>query len=413
MLFFIVCFSGTLATLSHEMDWLFNPAIRASPQKEYAPRNLIVANFKEAYPEARIQYWMRSEEPYLCDILYKMEGDVLSYVFANPYTGKIQGESAITIQRFFRDLHYFLFIPFQVGNFLVLFFGFLLFISLVTALLFYKKWWRKLFELKTGKGPLVFFRSFHRLIGLWSVPFTLLFSITGIWYFMERANVGGIGSEVNPKPPQLEITDLTQNTVADENLSYNIDYDKAIAIAQKEIPGLHVGNLYIPYKRTDILGLVGKSDVPLVRQRANRVHLDPRSYEVISSQKANQISTTMWVNDIVDPLHFGYWGGLPTKIIWFVLGLGISSLIFSGIWITMKRKNLKQKKMEQPLGVWKYINWAVYGIMLVFMYTSLLNRYKTSVEALIIISFGWAIFIFLIYYIFVSRLHRVVAKNKA
>ncbi|MCM4162170.1 MULTISPECIES: PepSY domain-containing protein [unclassified Arenibacter] len=413
ILFFIVCFSGTLATLSHEMDWLFNPDMRASPQNEYASRNLIAANFKEAYPDARIQYWMRSEEPYLCDILYKMEGDALSYVFANPYTGKIQGESAITIQRFFRDLHYFLFIPFQIGNFLVLIFGFLLFISLVTALLFYKKWWRKLFELKTGKGPLVFFRSFHRLVGLWSVPFTLLFSITGIWYFIERANVGGIGGEVNPKMPQLEITDLTQNNVADNNLSYNIDYDKAIAIAEKEIPGLHVGNLYIPYKQTDILGLVGKSNVPLVRQRANRVHLDPRSYEVISSQKADQISTTMWLNDIADPLHFGYWGGIPTKIIWFVLGLGISSLVLSGIWITMKRKNLKQKKIKRPLGVWKYINWAVYGIMLLFMYMSLINRYKASVEALITISFGWIVFIFLTYYIFVIRLNRVVKKNKA
>ncbi len=30
ILIFIVCFSGTLATLSHEMDWLFIPEIRAN-----------------------------------------------------------------------------------------------------------------------------------------------------------------------------------------------------------------------------------------------------------------------------------------------------------------------------------------------------------------------------------------------
>jgi hypothetical protein len=65
------------------------------------------------------------------------------------------------------------------------------------------------------------------------------------------------------------------------------------------------------------------------------------------------------------------------------------------------------------LGVWKYINWAVYGIMLLFMYMSLINRYKASVEALITISFGWIVFIFLTYYIFVIRLNRVVKKNKA
>lgn len=410
ILFFIVCFSGTLATLSHEMDWLFNPAIRASPQTEYASRNQMVANFREAYPNARIQYWMRSEEPYLCDIIYKVEEDQLSYVFANPYTGKIQGESAITIQRFFRDLHYFLFIPFQVGNFLVLLFGFLLLISLVTALLFYKKWWRKLFELKTGKGPLVFFRSMHRLVGLWSIPFTLLFSITGIWYFMERANVGGIGSQVNPSPPPLAVMPSSQKVPLEKDISYSIDYDRAILLAKKEIPGLEVGNIYVPGKQTEILGLVGKSHVPLVRQRANRVYVDLRSYEVVFSQNAEEISTAMWINDVADPLHFGYWGGLATKIIYFILGLGISSLVLSGIWISMKRTAIKRQENGHPLGIWQYVNWVVYGIILLFMYISLIDRYKASFKALSIISLGWLVFIGLAYYVFVHRLKVAVDK---
>jgi uncharacterized iron-regulated membrane protein len=30
LLLFIVCFSGTVATLSDEIDWFFNPAVRAA-----------------------------------------------------------------------------------------------------------------------------------------------------------------------------------------------------------------------------------------------------------------------------------------------------------------------------------------------------------------------------------------------
>jgi len=408
ILFFIVCFSGTLATLSLEMDWLFIPEIRATPQKKLASRNLIVSNLQKLYPNGTIGYWKKHNEPYLCDIIYVQDDKKkVTYVFVNQYTGKIQGNANLTFQRFFRDLHYFLFIPFQIGNFLVLTFGFLLLFSLITALVFFKKWWRKLFILQTGKGTLVFFRSFHRLIGLWSIPFTLLFSITGIWYFIERTNIAGIGREVNPRPPKI----TTFNTKIDStiNLSYTLDYDKIVAISKQEIPALKNKSVGISpsatYKNT--IYVRGKSDVPLVRQRANRVYINPNTYEVVKVQNAKNISTTMWINDIADPLHFGNWGGLTTKIIWFIFGLGISSLVLSGVWTVLKRKAInKRKSKTKTLGVWKYINWVIYGVMFYFMFSKLIIRYKASTTGIVIISLGWLIFIGLAYYIFVYRIDK-------
>ncbi len=412
VLFFIVCFSGTLATLSHEMDWLFNPDARAEPQKELAPRNQIMANFGKEYPNAKMTFWMRTDEPYLCDILYKEEGNSKSYVFANPYTGEIQGEAQITFQRFFRDLHYFLFIPFQVGNYLVLVFGFLLLVSLVTALVFYKKWWRKLFELQTGKGPLVFFRSLHRLVGVWSVPFTLLFSITGIWYFLERADIADIGTNANPRAPVVKgLLNGGNKEALDPN---DLDYDRAAKIAEAQRPNLKAGDMVPSREASGSIYITGKSDVPLVRQRANRVYLNPKTYEVMQTQKATEIGTVIFINDMADPLHFGNWGGLATKIIWFILGLGISSLILSGIWITLKRKAIKRKKSKQKvMGIWRYINWGVYGVMLFFMYYVIIDRYRVSTFAITIISLGWTVFAALAYYIFVYRLNKVAQKSIA
>ena len=105
-----------------------------------------------------------------------------------------------------------------------------------------------------------------------------------------------------------------------------------------------VGDVHPPQSPGEDLYLTGKNDVPLVRQRANRIYINPNTYEVLRVQKADEINTVMWLNDIADPLHFGYWGGLMTKIIWFILGMGISFLILSGIWITLKRKAVKRKK---------------------------------------------------------------------
>ncbi len=409
ILFFIVCFSGTLATLSHEMDWLFISEIRAIPQKTLASKNLTIEYLKTKYPNGKITYWMKSEEPYLCDIIYLDNGALgKTYVFANPYTGKIQGEANLTFQRFFRDLHYFLFIPFQIGNFTVLIFGFLLFISTITALCFYKTWWKKLFKIQTGKGRLVFFRSLHRLVGVWSVPFAILFSITGIWYFLERANVGNLGELVNPKYPKIEIS---ASDLKEENLSYTIDYDKAYTIAKQQIPHFKMGSITPSKNREKALYLRGKSNEPLVRQRANRVYLNPNNYKVLKVQRADQIGTLMWLNDIVNPLHFGTFGGLATKIIWFFAGLAISILVLSGIWITLKRKKIRQKHQVKVMGIWKYVNWIFNLIIFGFMYFSIIVKYQVSVNIVCIISLTGTFFIVVGYYIFVHRLNKMVEKK--
>jgi len=120
----------------------------------------------------------------------------------------------------------------------------------------------------------------------------------------------------------------------------------------------------------------------------------------------------MWLNDIADPLHFGYWGGLITKIIWFVFGLGISSLTLSGIWTILKRKALnKRKESSKTLGVWKYINLVIYAVMMYFMYTKLIVQYRTSTIGVILISIGWLVCIGLAYYIFVYLLNKAVKED--
>ena len=389
ILFFIVCFSGTMATISHELDWLFNPAIRAKNTGSLASKNLIIENVKKKFPDGQIMYWAAATEPYTCDILHILDDNKRTFVFANPYTGQIQGSAKLTFQRFFRDLHYFLFIPFQIGHFTVLIFGFLLLISTLTALYFYKSWYTKLFELKTNSGKVVFFRSLHRLIGVWSVPFTLLFSITGIWYFAERTNLGGVSSVANNKAPK--VVDMGMDSVALAQISHHIDYDRAIVAAQNAIPGLVAKDIQLPTKNTAALYITGKSDAPLVRNRANRVYIHPQHYQVVGTKRAEDAPVVTWINDIADPLHFGYWGGLATKLIWFLAGLCISGLVLSGLWVSLKRKvkNL-QKAKAQRMGRWKYTNLVVFLAMLFFMYYFMFNIYHVGWGIVLLATLVWA-----------------------
>ncbi|MEL6672035.1 MAG: PepSY-associated TM helix domain-containing protein [Bacteroidota bacterium] len=411
ILFFVVCFSGTMATLSSELDWLFIPECRATPQATQASRNLMAQHIEAAYPEGRIVYWTAMEVPYLCDLVHVMLDGHRTYVFVNPYTGEVQGKANLTFRRFFRDLHYFLFIPFQVGHFTVLFFGFLLLFSLVTALVFYKKWYRKLFDLKMGKGPVVFFRSLHRVVGVWAIPFMFLFSVTGIWYFLERTNTAGIARTANMQAPTLEHPHV--DSAAFVHLSTKIDYDQAIGVAQREIPGLVVKTILPPGGLDKPLYLTGTSEEPLVRFRANRVYLHPLTMEVLGVQQAEKIPAVTWLNDIADPLHFGYWGGLLTKVIWFFAGLAISGLVLTGIWISLKRKVRRESQAKkQRMGGWRYVNWGLLGLSTLLMYGYMFTRYRASATTMLVVTVGWAICCFLGWYIFVYQLRKQVEKEK-
>ena len=119
----------------------------------------------------------------------------------------------------------------------------------------------------------------------------------------------------------------------------------------------------------------------------------------------------MWLNDIADPLHFGYWGGLTTKIIWFILGLGICYLIGSGIWVSLQQRALRRKRQIKRFSWSLFSNWLVVGIVLFFMYQNLITSYQVSSKILVVVSTGWLIFIGFIYYIFVYRLNQKINKE--
>ncbi|SEG15342.1 PepSY-associated TM helix domain-containing protein [Algoriphagus boritolerans] len=408
ILFFIVCFSGTLATLSNEMDWLYYPGLRASGEGERKSYNELARAVQNAYPNGELTYWLMEDAPYLNDIVYVEDGDQRYYVFVDPLKGQVTGSTTVTFQRFFRDFHYYLFMPFnQIGYFIVLVFAFFLLVSMVTPLFFYKKWWNKLFELKSEKGPLVLFRSLHRVVGLWTVPFALLISITGIWYFIERTNIAKVSDISNPSAPKLKEKEHTFDRSI--SISYQLDYDQAADLAKKEIPGLRIGGIVPGGSLTNPIYFRGKSEVPLVRKRSNRVYIDPVTHEVVGVQKAEEIPTTMYLNDIADPLHFGNWGGLTTKIIWFVGGLAICGLILSGIWIALKRqaKQVVEKGMK-VLGIWKYLNWALTLFIVGYMYYFMIARYALPISSLIIVSSILVLLGTLAWYIFDYRLKNSV-----
>jgi uncharacterized iron-regulated membrane protein len=69
----------------------------------------------------------------------------------------------------------------------------------------------------------------------------------------------------------------------------------------------------------------------LVRERANAVGIDPVSGEVLRVVKVPEMGWKQRWTHTADPLHFGGFGRLWSKLIWFASGLVLAVLCFSGV----------------------------------------------------------------------------------
>jgi uncharacterized iron-regulated membrane protein len=54
---------------------------------------------------------------------------------------------------------------------------------------------------------------------------------------------------------------------------------------------------------------------------------------VLGSYRGEELGLHNRISEAADPLHFGYFGGLTTKIIWFFLGIFMTALSITGFMI--------------------------------------------------------------------------------
>jgi uncharacterized iron-regulated membrane protein len=348
-----ILLTGTLAVVSHEIDWLLQPSLRVDPASvgDEVAWAAIAENAAKHPAAAEI---LSIEAPvaraFAARVVVRHADGRHGFLDAHPATGRIQGVAPWAgAQRILRNMHRHLNMPTKIGVPIVSLLAFPLLVSVATSFIVYKKWWRGFFRPVRWGDARTAWGDVHRLAGAWSLWFVLLIALTGVWYFVEsvgleaprhpRPDVAGFVGPAPPLAPQL-------------------------AAARAAFPELRLQRIVYPGEG-GAFQFQGDHRAVLVRPRANAVWTDPATAGILLVTDGRALDVHQRISEMADPLHFGTFAGYWSKLPWFLFGLLLTMLSVSGGAIYALRIG-RAVAVPGPLariwhgmGVWRWLSAAL------------------------------------------------------
>jgi len=329
---FVICLSGTIATFSHELDRWIDPRLCVDGVGPPLSIAEIADRVSDAHPEWRVVSISAAEPGTACTLeVERTDGRQLRYL-VHPWTADIRGPTSNhRVRMLFRVFHkQFYIFPGQLfhGTWIVGLYGFALGLAGVTGLACYTRFWAKLFRMPRRDH---FWRETHRLLGVWSAALLFLWSLTGIWYFTQRFRPthepsAGIESRGLTPIRQLPGEPLRSKPAAE-----------LIAVLARLRPDVVPLHLTLPQRPGGPLIVLGRARSPFSGSSTHRVEIDSREGSLISATPARSRSAAEFLDRHADPLHFGTFGGLISKSLWFVFGLAVTGMMPLGAVIWLRR----------------------------------------------------------------------------
>jgi uncharacterized iron-regulated membrane protein len=341
----LLCFillTGTLAVLSHELDWLTNPAVRAAP---HAPNQIAWTSiYEKALKASQGDIISIINAPvhsgFAAEVIAINSDNNRFRLYFDPQSGSFQGTGAwFNWQTVLRRLHRHLMMPLEIGLTIVAATSIFFTLSLVSGLTLHKKWIKGLIQKPRGNNRRVFWGDWHRLLGLWSSWLLLVMVITGLWYLAEHLELNG------QYPKAIQAVSSQAQEVAYQPTTES--FSNMLKQVQIQRPNMTIGRIRFPTKEKHAVYIEGQEDDLLVRDRANNLVFDPFDGQLLSQQFSEDLSLHIRISEAADPLHFGTWGGYPSKILYFLFGIALTSMSITGTYIYAMRVNTRLKSTSE------------------------------------------------------------------
>jgi uncharacterized iron-regulated membrane protein len=327
---FFICLSGSLFVFCDEIRNFANRDISTvTPQPRQVTVDAMLKTVKESYPKyIIIQCFTYKEKDKAVLFIIGSRETGKSYVYINPYTGQITGESRL-VNLFSMTAHFHKQLLLKkAGAWIVLVASVIFIIELITGLVM---WWPKKKSKKYFKNSLTIKRNvpslrriidLHRVFGLYFILVMLLLSVSGVTLFCLPKE--GIEAQKHGLP--VVKTDTTRQPLPFALIISPLMQDPNVKMVKTELWNIDQSSRIqcIAGTKTGIVTFTGTPY--LVDKYTGEKFTDTQSLKDLK------------IRNTFRKLHVGDWLGWFGKLITFFTGLAGAFLAVSGIIIWGKKK---------------------------------------------------------------------------
>ncbi|MGL5832169.1 MAG: PepSY-associated TM helix domain-containing protein, partial [Waterburya sp.] len=325
----IVGLTGSILVFQKEIDSVLvkQKFEQVIPQAQTVSLEEVADNVTQAYanqPDWKLAQFVLYYDRDIYRVRLSNSEDQQLEVFVNAYTGKILGDR-LRNQGFFGrvyELHYSL-LAGSTGFVIVGIAALLMCILAITGLLLWSGWRNLIsgFKIKLNASSKRKNYDIHKVVGIIALVFLAFTGFTGfIWNFYEQTEPAIYALTLTSKP------EIKSTVIGKSPLAINEIIQQAIATIPEATPTF----IDVPTKPDAVFTVYLKQPQD-AQYFANRVEIDRYSGEVLYVVNSQNAKLGDRLLNAFIPMHYGTFGGLPTRILYVFVGFSPMILFVTGL----------------------------------------------------------------------------------
>ena len=362
-LIYVVCLTGTVSVFLFELQrWEQpdGPRVTETPSPE-----AIAAAVHAGYEQARADNAAHDlfvsappRTPQRIMVSYHDHATGVEGAWLADAGGRLVTRTSVAWSEFITFLHMHLHLPRTWGKYLVGLTGVALLSSLISGILSHPRIFKDAFYLRWGGSRRLQEADLHNRLGVWGLPFHVVVTLSGALLGLSTLIVGVLALAAYDGDREKAFGTMFGPRATDSKTAAPVpDLAPMIRQVQQSEPKAEVASVFVEHVGTTGQVVQLGMHTPGKIAFSETFHFSGDGKLLPDPTKA-EAGPGRWILGTIQPLHFGWFGGLPVKILYGVLGLALTVVTHSGVVIWLARRRDKGRPAPGWEKVWAVVGWS-------------------------------------------------------